>query len=135
MPSAPTFAFVPALLDQKEDDGHRDFPGRGLLINVLRVFHIAGLAGISAVVLAGMGDAANWGALMLISGLGIVVLDAWANPFYFRQAKGLGTLLKIALVILLVAWEPGRLPLFWFVLAFSVALSHAPGRLRHRQLY
>jgi hypothetical protein len=130
--SAPTFASEPVLRD---DDGHRDFPGRGLLINILRVFHIAGLAGVSAVVLAGMGGAAGWGALMMISGLGIVALDAWANPFYFRQAKGLGTLLKILLVLLLMAWEPGRLPLFWFVLAFSVALSHAPGRLRHRQLF
>ncbi len=132
MLSAPTFASEPVLRD---DDGHRDFPGRGLLINILRVFHIAGLAGVSAVVLAGMGGAAGWGALMMISGLGIVALDAWANPFYFRQAKGLGTLLKILLVLLLMAWEPGRLPLFWFVLAFSVALSHAPGRLRHRQLF
>jgi len=134
VPSAPTFESEPALRD-REDDGHRDFPGRGLLINVLRVFHIAGLAGISAVVLVGMSGAANWGALMLISGLGIVVLDAWANPLYFRQAKGLGTLLKLGLVVLLVVWEAGRLPLFWFVLAFSVALSHAPGRLRHRQLF
>jgi hypothetical protein len=122
-------------LRDREDDGHRDFPGRGLLINVLRVFHIAGLAGVSAVILAGMGGAERWGALMLVSGLGIVALDAWANPFYFRQAKGLGTLLKIALVMLLVVWEAGRLPLFWFVLAFSVALSHAPGRLRHKQLF
>ncbi|MDO8789379.1 MAG: hypothetical protein Q7J42_15005 [Sulfuritalea sp.] len=119
----------------RDADGHRDFPGRGLLINVLRVFHIAGLAGISAVVLAGMGGARHWGALMLISGLGIVALDAWANPIYFRQAKGLGTLMKIALVVLLVVWEAGRLPLFWFVLAFSVALSHAPGWLRHRKLF
>ena len=121
--------------EPKEDDGHRDFPGRGLLINVLRVFHIAGLAGISAVVLAGMGGTAHWGALMLVSGLGIVALDAWANPLYFRQAKGLGTLLKIALVMLLLVWEAGRLPLFWFLLAFSVALSHAPSRVRHRQLF
>jgi hypothetical protein len=123
------------LLEAKEDDGHRDFPGRGLLINVLRVFHIVGLAGISAVVLGGAGGAAQWGGLMLISGLGIVALDAWANPVYFRQAKGLGTLFKIALVALMVVWEAGRLPLFWFVLAFSVLLSHAPGRLRHKRLY
>ena len=121
--------------DAKTDDGHRDFAGRGLLINVLRVVHIAGLAGVSAVVLAGAGAAERWGAVMLLSGLGIVALDAWANPFYFRQAKGLGTLLKIALVMLLVVWEPARLPLFWFVLAFSVALSHAPGRIRHHQLF
>jgi hypothetical protein len=120
--------------DSKPDDGHRDFRGRGLLINILRVFHIVGLAGISAVVLAGSGAAERWGTLMVVSGLGIIALDAWANPLYFRQAKGLGTLLKIALVVLLVIWEAGRQPLFWFVLAFSVALSHAPGRVRHRVL-
>lgn len=134
MPSALTFGSGRALRN-KADDGHRDFPGRGLLINVLRVFHIVGLAGVSAVVLGGAGAAAAWGGLMLGSGLGIVALDAWANPLYFRQAKGVGTLLKLALVLLMVWWEPGRLPLFWFVLAFSVALSHAPGRLRHRQLF
>ena len=132
MPSAPTFGFEPVL---READGHRDFPGRGLLINLLRIAHIAGLAGISAVVLAEAGGAPGWGAVMLVSGLGIVALDAWANPCYFRQAKGLGTLLKMALVLLLVVWEAGREPLFWFVLAFSVALSHAPGWLRHRRLF
>jgi hypothetical protein len=121
--------------DSKADDGHRDFRGRGLLINILRVFHVAGLAGISAAVLAGAGAAERWGTLMVVSGLGIIALDAWANPLYFRQAKGVGTLLKLALVGLMMAWEPGRQPLFWFLLAFSVALSHAPGRIRHRQLY
>lgn len=119
----------------RDADGHRDFPGRGVLINLLRVVHIVGLAGVSAVVLAGATGARSWGVLMLISGVGIVGLDAWANPCYFRQAKGAGTLLKVALVLLLVVWEAGRLPLFWFVLAYSVALSHAPGWLRHRRLF
>ena len=81
MPSAPTFGFEPVL---READGHRDFPGRGLLINLLRVFHIAGLAGISAAVLAGAAGAEQWGGLMLASGIGIIALDAWANPLYFR---------------------------------------------------
>jgi hypothetical protein len=90
---------------------------------------------LSAAILAAGGALAQWAALMLVSGLGIIALDAWANPLYFRQAKGVGTLLKLALVGLMMAWEPGRQPLFWFLLAFSVALSHAPGRIRHRQLY
>ncbi len=121
--------------ERDEEQGRRDFRGRSLLINLLRVFHIVGLAGISASVLAGAAGAEQWGGLMLASGVGIIALDAWANPLYFRQAKGIGTLLKIALVALMVVWEGGRQPLFWFVLAFSVALSHAPGRIRHRQLF
>jgi hypothetical protein len=134
---APTFAFEPGLSRRERDDeeGRRDFRGRSLLINLLRVIHIAGLAGLSAAVLAGGGNLREWGGLMLVSGIGIIALDAWANPLYFRQAKGVGTLLKVALVVVMMTWEPARLPLFWFLLACSVALSHAPGRIRHRQLY
>ncbi|MBI5108743.1 MAG: hypothetical protein HZA62_08335 [Rhodocyclales bacterium] len=121
--------------DRDEEQGRRDFAGRSLLINLLRVFHIAGLAGLSAAILAAGGALHQWAGLMLVTGLGIIALDAWANPLYFRQAKGVGTVFKILLVGLMMAWEPGRQPLFWFLLAFSVALSHAPGRIRHRQLY
>jgi hypothetical protein len=121
--------------DRDEEAGRRDFPGRSLLINLLRIFHVAGLAGLSAAILAGGGALTQWAMLMLVSGVGIIGLDAWANPLYFRQVKGVGTLFKIALVGILMSWEPGQPPLFWFLLAFSVALSHAPGRIRHRQLF
>ena len=121
--------------DRDDEPGRRDFPGRSLLINLLRVFHVAGLAGLSAAILAGGGAMSQWATLMLASGVGIIGLDAWANPLYFRQAKGVGTLVKLALVGILMSWEPGQPPLFWFLLAFSVALSHAPGRIRHRQLF
>ena len=134
---APTFASGPGLSRRERDDeeGRRDFRGRGLLINLLRVIHIAGLAGLSAAVLAGGDNLRAWGGVMLVSGIGIIALDAWANPLYFRQAKGVGTLLKIALVGVMMSWEPARQPLFWGLLAFSVALSHASGRIRHRQLF
>jgi hypothetical protein len=121
--------------DRDDEPGRRDFPGRSLLINLLRVFHVAGLAGLSAAILAGGGAMSQWATLMLASGVGIIGLDAWANPLYFRQAKGVGTLVKLALVGVLMSWEPGRQFLFWFLLAFSVALCHAPGRIRHRQLF
>ena len=137
MPSAPTFASGHALSrkDRDEEEGRRDFRGRSLLINLLRVVHIMGLAGVSASVLAAGPGLREWAGLMLITGLGIIALDAWANPLYFRQAKGIGTLGKLALVGVMMVWEPARLVLFWFLLAFSVALSHAPGRIRHRQLF
>ena len=136
MRSAPTCASGPALARRSDDEeeGRRDFRGRSLLINILRMIHVGGLAGLSAAILAAGGDAARWGTLMFVSGVGIVALDAWANPMYFRQAKGVGTLGKLGLVALMVAWEPGRVGLFWFVLCFSVLLSHAPGRLRHRRV-
>lgn len=121
-----------------EDDEHRDFGGRRLLLSVLRVLHIVGLAGLSAALLGNAGNpgaAAPWGELMAVTGLSIVALDRWSDRHYFHQVKGLAALLKIALVLLLISVELLRLPLFWFMLVFSVAMSHAPGRIRHRRVF
>lgn len=118
-----------------EDDEHRDFGGRRLLLSILRVLHIVGLAGLSAALLGNAGAAAQWGLLMAGSGLSIVILDRWSDRHYFHQVKGLAALLKIALVLLLISVELLRLPLFWLMLVFSVAMSHAPGRIRHRRVF
>ncbi len=118
-----------------EDDEHRDFGGRRLLLSVLRVTHIVGLAGLSAALLGNAGAAAHWGLLMAGSGLSIVILDRWSDRHYFHQVKGLAALLKIALVLLVISVELLRLPLFWLMLVFSVAMSHAPGRIRHRRVF
>lgn len=118
-----------------EDDEHRDFGGRRLLLSILRVTHIVGLAGLSAALLGNAGAAVHWGLLMAGSGLSIVILDRWSDRHYFHQVKGLAALLKIALVLLLISVELLRLPLFWLMLVFSVAMSHAPGRIRHRRVF
>lgn len=117
------------------EEDHRDFGGRRLLLSILRVVHIVGLAGLSAALLGQAGDTSHWGMLMAASGLSIVILDRWSDRYYFHQVKGLAAWLKIVLVLLLVFFEPLRLPLFWFLLVFSVALSHAPGSIRHRRLF
>jgi hypothetical protein len=124
------------------EDPHRDFPGRSLLISLCRIGHVAGLAGVSAWVLGGsvLQDAglivhgAAFAFLLVASGLGILSLDAWSNPIYFRQVNGLSMLFKLGLVVAMILWSEMRLPLFWLILIYSVAVSHAPGRIRHRRL-
>jgi len=112
----------------------RTFPGRRVVLSVLRVLHMIGLAGLAAALLGNAGQMHVWGGLMAISGLCILAIDRWSDPTYFAQVKGLVALSKIALVLVLVLWEPLRLPLFWFLIAYSVALSHAPGSIRHRRI-
>lgn len=118
-----------------DDTPHRDFAGRRLLLSLLRVLHIVGLAGLSAALLAQAPGASRWGLLMLGTGVSIAALDRWSDRYYFHQVKGLTVLGKIALVAALSTWPGVQLPLFWFLLVFSVAMSHAPGRIRHRRVF
>lgn len=113
----------------------RDFAGRGLLINLARVVHLAGLALLAASLLGAADEMPRAAWLMLCSGLFIIALDVWANPAWLREVVGVATLVKLLLVALLFAGEVVRLPLFWAILAFSVLLSHGPGKLRHRRLF
>ena len=132
----------------KEDDDYRDFPGRALLISLFRIGHVAGLVGVAAWVLGSQDLAATGAAampvyvhgsafafLMVGSGLGMLAVDGWANPAHFRQVNGLAVVLKLFLVALMVLWSEARLFLFWSILVYSVAISHAPGRIRHRRLF
>jgi len=109
----------------------------------------AGAGTVLAMARSALGDGNNMSLAVLEGALGLFI------AFYGSQAAGLLLMdraqgrparevfdavmdaLGVAhrvLVALLVMWEAGRQPLFWFVLAFSVALSHAPGRVRHHVL-
>lgn len=132
MPSAPIFGCVPALSATEQRCG---FPGRRLAVNALRVAHVAGLALLAASLLGAAGGMRFAAGTLLISGLGIIALDVWANPAWLRQVAGIATLFKLGLVALLFSGDVARVPLFWIVLVFSVALSHAPGSVRHRRLF
>lgn len=118
-------------------DGFRDFPGRVALIGLLRIVHAAGVVGVGAALLDGhAATAAGVFLLALVaSGLAIALLDRWANRAYFRQASGLAVLLKATLLAGLSLAASFGAPAFWGFLVFSVAIAHAPGRVRHRRLF
>ena len=118
-----------------DEEEHRDFSGRRLLLSALRVAHIVALAGLSAALLGQGGHADRWGMAMAMSGLSIVILDRWSDRLYFHQVKGLVALSKMALVIVLILVEPLRVPLFWLLIVYSVTMAHAPGSIRHRRVF
>lgn len=70
----------------------------------------------------------------MLSGLGMFVGDAWANPAHLREVAGVGVLLKLLLVAAMAVQPGWALALFWTTLAISALLSHAPGALRHHKL-
>lgn len=118
-------------------DGYRNFPGRVALIGLLRVVHVVGVVGVGAAVLAGR-TAAQSGAflaLLVVSGAAVALLDRWSNRLFFRQVGGLAVLSKAALLAGLTMAAAFGAAAFWTFLAFSVAIAHAPARVRHRRLF
>ena len=112
----------------------RDFPGKRWLNLALRTIHLGGLVLLGASLL-GASHTGLGAAITLVSGLLMFATDTWANPGQLREVAGFGILVKLLLVGLM-AWQPGwALAIFWLVLALSTLLSHAPGALRHRQLF
>ncbi|GAB4164842.1 MAG: hypothetical protein Fur0039_00140 [Rhodocyclaceae bacterium] len=112
--------------------GYRDFPGKGVLINGLRILHLAGVVAVGGTLLAEPAREPGSAALVLLVAPGalIAMLDAWSKPGYAFQLKGLGVIAKLLLVAWMALDADHRLMLFWVILAFSSAAAHAPGRVR-----
>lgn len=118
----------------RQRDNVRDFPGKRWLNLSLRTLHIAGIVLLGGALLGGA-DTSSGAWLTFVSGVTMFVSDTWANPAQLREVAGFGILFKLLLVALM-AIQPGfALVLFWLILALSTLLSHAPGPLRHRQIF
>lgn len=115
-------------------DGARDFPGRVALIGLLRIVHVVGVVGVGAAVTRGEPGAPFLSALVF-SGLAIALLDHWARRNHFTQAGGLAVMLKASVLVILFALGSFGETAFWCLLVFSVAIAHAPGRVRHWRLF
>lgn len=117
------------------DRNVRDFPGRIALIALLRIGHVAGVVGLGSAVLNGLPVAPSFAALLVCSGAGIAALDAWSNRAWRRQVAGLTVLLKAGTLALLAVASALGPASFWTFLVVSVAIAHAPGRVRHARLF
>ena len=112
----------------------RDFPGKRWLNLGLRTVHIAGIVLLGASLLGGT-DSSQGAIIAFVSGLGMFASDTWANPVQLREVAGFGVLVKLGLVAGMVLQPSQAMNIFWLILVISTLLSHAPGALRHRQLF
>ena len=112
----------------------RDFPGKRWLNLALRSVHIAGIVLLGAALLGGT-DSSLGAIITFASGFGMFASDSWANPTQLREVAGFGVLVKLALIAWMALQPALAIPIFWLILLISTLLSHAPGALRHRQLF
>jgi hypothetical protein len=70
----------------------------------------------------------------LISGGVMFVMDLTGRRDHWREAAGLGVIVKLGLIALLAIVPQMEKTIFWSVLIWSAMFSHAPAAVRHRVL-
>lgn len=107
-----------------------NFIGKRWLKISLRTFHILGVAGVFSTVLTQTPQPVYW-ALMFITGLGLLALEALSNIIWFVQIRGLVMYLKLGLLAILYFYPDYA----WYCLVLMIVLagmiSHAPSSVRY----
>ncbi len=114
----------------------RNFRGRRWLSVALRGLHLAAVIWLGASILGApihASDAPGWA--VLSTGLALWALDIWSKPEHLREWAGFSMILKLVLVGAMVALPATRDALFWVVVLWSAAFSHAPASFRNARVF
>lgn len=107
-----------------------DFTGKRWLKIGLRTLHLIGFAGVFATALNEVPQPGFW-LITIVSGLGLLVLEAMSNFIWFVQVRGFVIYLKMGLLFALYALP--EYALIWLILIITISgvISHAPSSIRY----
>jgi len=97
----------------------------------LRTLHLAGVVWVGSAVIGGQAVHHAASALLLASGLALLVADLLAGRIALRELAGVVVLLKLVLVAWLAFDARHAAGIFWTLLVVSSFASHAPKGFRH----
>ena len=107
-----------------------NFAGKRWLKLTFRSLHLLGFAGVFASVLSNQPAVAYWW-LTIVTGTGLLALEALSNLVWFIQVRALVMYIKFALLYFLFASPEYA----WFIMAAMIVLSgiiaHAPSSVRY----
>jgi len=106
------------------------FKGKRWLKVSLRTLHLIGLAGISVSIATDNFDVISW-TITIISGLAILVLEAFSNLIWFVQVRALAIYIKIGLLIMLFFYPDYSWYILILIIILSGLVSHAPSAVRY----
>lgn len=97
----------------------------------LRSAHLAAVTALGAALLGAPLARLPVAAMVLASGLALLIVETLDARIGFSELAGVVSLLKLAAVAWMALDAAHAVPLFWAVLGVSALVSHAPRRLRH----
>ena len=111
-----------------------NFTGKRWLKLSLRTFHLIGFAGVFASFIADSPQIAYW-LITIVSGVGLLVLEAFSNLIWFIQVRGLVMYVKFLLLGLVFIYPQYAWHLFIGMIILSGVISHAPSSVRYYSIF
>jgi len=107
-----------------------DFRGKRWLKIAFRTLHLIGFAGVFASAISSHPQPIFW-AITIISGLGLLILDALSNFVWFVQMRAITIYVKAALLYGLYVTPDYAMLWRILIIVISGVISHAPSSLRY----
>ncbi len=106
------------------------FIGKRWLKISLRTLHLVGFAGVFASILTGTEQHVYWG-LTIVSGLGLLSLEALSNFVWFVQIRALAMYIKLILLTCVFFFDEYAWYCLVAIIIISGLISHAPSSVRY----
>ena len=110
-----------------------NFTGKRWLKILCRSIHIVGFAGVFASLLTDTSQPFYWW-LLIVSGIGLLALEALSNFIWFVQLRGVATYIKIFLLGGVFFDESNALYYMVMIILLSGMCSHAPSNIGYFSL-
>ncbi len=106
------------------------FTGKRWLKILLRTCHLVGVAGVFSYALIGEAQAHYW-FITIITGVGLLVLEALSNLVWFVQVRALVMYIKLVLLVAVFIYPQYAWHFFISMIILSGIISHAPSSVRY----
>lgn len=106
------------------------FKGKRWLKILLRSIHLVGFSGVFAYILFNEPQIIYW-VIMLVSGIGLLIVEAFSNLLWFVQVRALFMYIKLMLLAIVFLYPSYALHSFVTIIIMSGIISHAPSSLRY----
>lgn len=107
-----------------------NFRGKRWVKILFRSTHLVGIAGVFATTLTG-DDLYTYWALAILSGMGLLALEALSNIIWFIQIRALVMYIKLFLLAMIFFYPHYAWHVLVVIIFLSGIISHAPSSVRY----
>ena len=106
---------------------------RRLLKVIVRSIHLVGIAGVFGNAMTGTSES-TYITLAIISGIVLVIMEAYSGWIWFVQLRGVALYLKLLLLLLMHFYPQHSISCLIAAIVISGFMSHAPNWIRYYSL-